>query len=68
MLEKIFSGDAGDFGRWNPVGLVVMALGVALSALAGRLSKGVEGRKTALKLIGLLAVAAGALVTMKIIG
>ena len=68
MLEKIFSGDAGDFGRWNPVGLIVMALGVALNALSGRLSQGREGRKLALKLIGLLVVAAGALVTMKIIG
>ena len=68
MLDKIFSGDAGDFGRWNPVGLIVMALGVALYALAGRLSQGREGRKLALKLIGLLVVAAGALITMKIIG
>ncbi|MBO4297180.1 MAG: hypothetical protein J5602_13060 [Clostridia bacterium] len=68
MLEKIFSGDAGDFGRWNPVGLFLMALGVALNALSGPLSQGRERRKTALKLIGLLAVAAGALVTMKIIG
>ncbi len=68
MLEKIFSGDAGDFGRWNPAGLVVMALGVALAALAGRLSRGVEGRRTAMKLAGVALVAAGALITMKIIG
>ncbi|MBQ8953907.1 MAG: hypothetical protein IJ048_07295 [Clostridia bacterium] len=68
MLEKIFSGEAGDLGRWSPLGLVVMALGVALSALAGRLSKGVEGRRLALKLMGVLIVAAGALITMKVIG
>ena len=68
MLEKIFSGDAADLGRWNPAGLFVMALGVAVYALAGRLAQGREGRKMALKLIGLLIVAAGALVTVKIVG
>ena len=57
-----------ELARWNPLGLIVMALGVALSALSGRLSQGHEGRKLALKLIGLLIVAAGALITMKIIG
>lgn len=45
-----------------------MALGVAVYALAGRLAQGREGRKMALKLIGLLIVAAGALVTVKIVG
>ena len=35
MLERIFSGSAGDLSRWNPIGLIVMALGVALAALAG---------------------------------
>ena len=68
MLEKIFSGDAGDFSRWNPAGLIVMALGVALTALAGRLAKGNEGRRMALKLLGMLVVMTGALVTMKLIG
>ena len=68
MLEKIFSGDAGDLSRWNPAGLIVMALGVALAALAGRLAKGREGRVMALKLIAVLIVAAGALVTVKVIG
>ena len=47
---------------------LVMALGVALTALAGRLAKENEGRRVALKLIGMLAVMAGALVTMKLIG
>ncbi len=55
-------------GRWNPIGLIVMALGVALAALAGRLARGSEGRKMALKLIALLIVAAGALITMKVVG
>ena len=68
MLEKIFSGSAGDLSRWNPAGLIVMALGVALSALAGKLSRGREGRRIALKLIGVLIVAAGALVTIKVVG
>ncbi len=68
MLEKIFSGSAADLSRWNPLGLVVMALGVALNALSGRLSRGREGRKLALKLIGLLLVAAGALVTVRLFG
>ena len=68
MLEKIFSGSAGDLSRWNPAGLIVMALGVALTALAGRLSKGIEGRRMALKLLGMLIVMAGALVTVKLFG
>ena len=68
MLEKIFSGEAGDLGRWNPAGLFVIALGVALSCLSKRLSKGSEGRQMALKFGGVLIVAAGALITMKIIG
>ena len=68
MLEKIFSGLAGDLSRWNPAGLIVMALGVALSALASKLSRGREGRRIALKLIGVLIVAAGALVTIKVVG
>lgn len=68
MLERIFSGSAGDLSRWNPIGLIVMALGVALAALAGRLSKGIEGRRMALKLIGMLIVMAGALVTVKLFG
>ena len=46
----------------------VMALGVALSCLSKRLSKGSEGRQMALKFGGVLIVAAGALITMKIIG
>ena len=66
MLERIFSGSAGDLSRWNPVGLIVMALGVALTALAGRLSKGIEGRRMALKLVGMLIVMAGALITVKL--
>ena len=68
MLERIFSGSAGDLSRWNPIGLIVMALGVALAALAGRLSKGIEGRRMALKLAGMLIVMAGALVTVKLFG
>ncbi len=68
MLERIFSGSAADLSRWNPLGLVVMALGVALNALSGRLSQGREGPKLAMKLAGLLAVAAGALITVKIFG
>ena len=68
MLERIFSGSAGDLSRWNPIGLIVMALGVALAALAGRLSKGIEGRRMALKLVGMLIVMAGALVTVKLFG
>ncbi|MBR3502697.1 MAG: hypothetical protein IKO07_00455 [Clostridia bacterium] len=68
MLEEIFSGSAADLSRWNPAGLVVMALGVALAALAGRLSKGSEKRRMALKLGGMLLVMAGALVTVKLFG
>ena len=68
MLEKIFSGEAGDLGRWNPAGLFVMALGVALSCLSKRLSKGSEGRQMALKIVGMLVVMAGALVTVKLFG
>ena len=45
-----------------------MAPGVALPALAGRLSQGIEGRRMALKIVGMLVVMAGALVTVKLFG
>ena len=45
-----------------------MALGVALTALAGRLSQGIEGRRMALKIVGMLVAMAAALDTVKLFG
>ena len=40
MLEKIFSGEMADMSRFSVPGLIVMALGVLLSAFARQLADG----------------------------
>ena len=57
-----------DTSRFSVPGLIVMALGVALNALAGRLAGGNEKRLHLIKLGGLAAVMAGALITVKVFG
>ena len=68
MLDKIFSGTMADASRFSVPGLIVMALGVALNALAGRLAGGNEKRLHLIKLGGLAAVMAGALIAVKVFG
>ena len=67
MLNGLFSGSPGDLSRWNPWGLGLMALGVALALLADKLAGGRFGKSAALRLGGLAVVILGALVTMKIL-
>ena len=57
-----------DTSRFSVPGLIVMALGVVLSVLAGKLAGGNEKRYYLFKFGGLLAVMAGALITVKIFG
>ena len=57
-----------DMSRFSVAGLIVMALGVALSILAGRLAKGKEKRYYFLKFGGLIVVMIGALMTVKLFG
>ncbi len=57
-----------DMSRFSVPGLIVMALGVALSILAGRLAKGNEKRYYFLKFGGLIVVMIGALMTVKLFG
>ena len=57
-----------DMSRFSVPGLNVMALGVALSILAGRLAKGNEKRYYFLKFGGLIVVMIGALMTVKLFG
>ena len=57
-----------DTSRFSVPGLIVMALGVALNALAGKLSGGDEKRVHLIKLGGLAAVMAGALITVRVFG
>ena len=68
MLDKIFSGELADTSRFSVPGLIVMALGVALSVLAGKLARGNEKRYYLFKFGGLIAVMAGALITVKLFG
>ena len=68
MLDKIFSGEMADMSRFSVPGLIVMALGVALSVLAGKLAKGNEKRYCFLKFGGLIVVMIGALITVKVFG
>ena len=57
-----------DTSRFSVPGLIVMALGVALNVLAGRLSGGNEKRLHLIKLCGLAMVMAGALITVRVFG
>ena len=68
MLDKIFSGAMADTSRFSVPGLIVMALGVALIVLAGKLAKGNEKRYYLFKFGGLIAVMAGALIAVKLFG
>ena len=54
--------------RFSVPGLIVMALGVALSVLAGKLAGGNEKRYCFLKFGGLIVVMIGALITVKVFG
>ena len=54
--------------RFSVPGLIVMALGVALSVLAGKLARGNEKRYYLAKLGGLIVVMIGALMTVKVFG
>ena len=57
-----------DASRFSVPGLIVMALGVALCALAGKLAKGNERRFYLFKFGGLIVVMVGALITVKLFG
>ena len=57
-----------DTSRLSTPGLIVMALGVVLSVLAGKLAGGNEKRYYLFKFGGLLAVMAGALITVNPFG
>ncbi len=57
-----------DTSRFSVPGLIVMALGVAMSILAGKLARGNEKRYYLFKFGGLLIVMAGALITVKLFG
>ena len=57
-----------DTSRFSTPGLIVMALGVALNAFAGKLSGGSEKRFYLIKLSGLAMVMAGALIVVKVFG
>lgn len=67
-LKNVFSG-AADASRVNPAGLVLMAVGVALAALAGRIArrfceKSPDAARNLIKLIGMLICAGGALLAI----
>ena len=68
MLDKIFSGNMADMSRFSVPGLIVMAMGVALSALARKLSQTNEKRYYLFKLGGLLITMVGALIAVKVFG
>ena len=68
MLDKILSGSMADTSRFSVPGLIVMALGVAVSALAGKLARGNEKRYYLFKFGGLLVVMIGALIAVKLFG
>lgn len=64
-FHKVFSG-AVDASRVNPAGLILMLLGVAIAALAGRIAHrfkpdSQQGARNAVKVLGLLICAGGAL-------
>jgi len=68
VLDKIFSGNMTDASRFSVTGLIVMALGVALSVLAGKLARGNEKRYYLFKFGGLIIVMIGALIAVKLFG
>ena len=68
MLDRIFSGNMADTSRFSVPGLIVMALGVALSVLAGKLAGGDEKRYYFFKFGGLVVVMIGALIAVKLFG
>ena len=68
MLDKIFTGNAFDTSRFSVFGLIVMALGVALFAAAGKLSDGNEKRYYLFKFAGLIVVMTGAVIAVKLFG
>ena len=57
-----------DASRFSVTGLIVMALGVALSVLAGKLARGNEKRYYLFKFGGLIIVMIGALIAVKLFG
>lgn len=57
-----------DMSRFSVPGLIVMALGVALVVLAGKLAKGNEKRYYLIKFGGLIAVMVGTLIAVKLFG
>jgi len=68
VLDKIFSGSMADTSRFSVPGLIVMALGVAMSVLAGKLAKGNEKRYYLFKFGGLIVVMIGAVIAVKLFG
>ena len=57
-----------DTSRFSVPGLIVMALGVAVSMLAAKLAKGNERRYYVFKFGGLIAVMAGTLIAVRLFG
>lgn len=69
VLDRIFSGEAGDMSRFSVPGLIVMALGVICVLLARRVSGGIQSRRYyVMKLGGLALVMIGAVVAVKLFG
>ncbi len=68
MLDNIFTGSVLDTSRFSVPGLIVMALGVALYAMAKKLSKENEKRYYMFKLGGLIVVMIGAVIAVKLFG
>ena len=68
VLERIFDKPFVNLKQVDPVGILVMALGVALTVLSGRLSGRRENRLITFKLAGLLIAAIGTLFALGIIG
>jgi hypothetical protein len=68
VLERIFSGSPMDASRYSVPGLIVMALGVALAAMARKIAKGSDKTYYLCKFGGLLIVMAGAVITVKLFG
>ena len=57
-----------DTSRFSVPGLIVMALGVALCALAGKLAKGDEKRYYVFKFGGLIATMVGTIIAIRMFG
>lgn len=57
-----------DMSRFSVPGLIVMALGVALFVLAGKMAKGNEKRYYLMKFGGLIVVMIGTIIAVKLFG